>query len=180
MFSRLTIHTVRRMPVLFVLCVALFCASATVGVIVSGHGPRSLGTRPVVRSCQAGPVFRHNALMTAVAVAAPLSGGLSALVVVSGSGYVAGRDIGDARADGLSTATLARLTLPHGILEVPALCLACALGLRWTMMVFGWIGAPRVSVVVACAGLVILMIAAAALTECDYSIPSVRSVEKSW
>lgn len=66
-----------------------------------------------------------------------VSAGLVTIAVLLGNGLAVGQLIGFARASGMSHVDVAHLLLPHGVLELGALCVAGAVGLRGIRLAFG-------------------------------------------
>ena len=66
-----------------------------------------------------------------------VSAGLVTIVVLLGNGLAVGQLIGFAGASGMSHVDVAHLLLPHGVLELGALCVAGAVGLQGIRLAFG-------------------------------------------
>ena len=66
-----------------------------------------------------------------------VSAGAVTVVVLLGNGLALGQLIGFAGASGMSRVDVALLLLPHGVLEVGALCVAGAVGLQGVRFALG-------------------------------------------
>lgn len=77
-----------------------------------------------------GFILRRNMAVFVLLLFGLVSGGLVTVVVLLGNGIAIGQIIGFARASGMSVGDLANLLLPHGVLELGALCVAGAVGFQ--------------------------------------------------
>ena len=82
-------------------------------------------------------ILRRNMTVFLMLLLGVLSAGLVTVVVLLGNGLAVGQLIGFARVSGMSHADVAYLLLPHGVLELGALCIAGAVGLRGIGLAFG-------------------------------------------
>ncbi|MCY3840078.1 MAG: stage II sporulation protein M [Gammaproteobacteria bacterium] len=82
-------------------------------------------------------ILRRNLTVFLMLLLGVLSAGLVTIVVLLGNGLAVGQLIGFARTSGMSHADVAYLLLPHGVLELGALCIAGAAGLRGIGLAFG-------------------------------------------
>lgn len=82
-------------------------------------------------------ILRRNMTVFLMLLLGVVSAGLVTIVVLLGNGLAVGQLIGFARVSGMSQADVAYLLLPHGVLELGALCVAGAVGLRGIPLAFG-------------------------------------------
>ncbi|MDE0040094.1 MAG: stage II sporulation protein M [Gammaproteobacteria bacterium] len=82
-------------------------------------------------------ILRRNMTVFLILLLGVLSAGLVTIVVLLGNGLAVGQLIGFARTSGMSHVDVAYLLLPHGVLELGALCVAGAVGLRGIGLAFG-------------------------------------------
>lgn len=75
-------------------------------------------------------ILRRNMTVFVILLLGVVSAGTVTIVVLLGNGIAVGQLIGFAKGSGMSDATIANLLLPHGVLELGALCVAGAVGLR--------------------------------------------------
>jgi uncharacterized membrane protein SpoIIM required for sporulation len=75
-------------------------------------------------------IFGRNVTVYCWLLAGLLTGGASAFLVLLTNGVMLGQTIGFAEDAGAAPADIAGLLLPHGMLEVGALCIAGAVGLQ--------------------------------------------------
>ena len=85
-------------------------------------------------------ILRRNVTVFLILLLGVLSAGLVTIVVLLGNGLAVGQLIGFTRASGMSGVDVAYLLLPHGVLELGALCVAGAVGLRGIRLAFGVFG----------------------------------------
>ena len=77
-----------------------------------------------------GFILRRNLTVFVMLLLGVVSAGLVTVVVLLGNGLAIGQLIGFAGASGMSRVDVAHLLLPHGVLEMGALCVAGAVGLQ--------------------------------------------------
>ena len=82
-------------------------------------------------------ILRRNMTVFLMLLLGVVSAGLVTIVVLLGNGLAVGQLIGFARVSGMSQVDVAYLLLPHGVLELGALCVAGAVGLRGIPLAFG-------------------------------------------
>ena len=82
-------------------------------------------------------ILRRNMTVFLVLLLGLVSAGLVTIVVLLGNGIAIGQLVGFARASGMSPEDVAYLLLPHGVLELGALCVAGAVGLRGIRLALG-------------------------------------------
>ena len=82
-------------------------------------------------------ILRRNMTVFLMLLLGVVSAGLVTVVVLLGNGLAVGQLIGFAGAVGLSRVDVAHLLLPHGVLELGALCVAGAVGLQGIRLAFG-------------------------------------------
>ena len=82
-------------------------------------------------------ILRRNMTVFLMLLMGVVSAGLVTVVVLLGNGLAVGQIIGFAEASGMSRVDVAHLLLPHGVLELGALCVAGAVGLRGIRLAFG-------------------------------------------
>ena len=82
-------------------------------------------------------ILRRNMTVYVMLLLGVVSAGLVTIVILLGNGIAVGQLIGFARASGVSELEVANLLLPHGVLELGALCVAGAAGLRGVSLAFG-------------------------------------------
>ncbi|MCY3623804.1 MAG: stage II sporulation protein M [Gammaproteobacteria bacterium] len=82
-------------------------------------------------------ILRRNMTVFLILLLGVVSAGLVTIVVLLGNGLAVGQLIGFARVSGMSQVDVAYLLLPHGVLELGALCVAGAVGLRGIPLAFG-------------------------------------------
>ena len=90
-------------------------------------------------------ILRRNMTVFLILLLGVVSAGLVTIVVLLGNGLAVGQLIGFARISGMSNVDMAHLLLPHGVLELGALCVAGAVGLRGIPLAFGIWGIDRTS-----------------------------------
>ena len=88
-------------------------------------------------------ILRRNLTVFVVLLLGVVSAGLVSIVVLLGNGIAIGQLIGFAKGAGITNADLASLLVPHGVLELGALCMAGAVGLQGIrfavgVRVLGW------------------------------------------
>lgn len=81
-------------------------------------------------------ILRRNMTVFLILLLGIVSAGLVTVVVLLGNGIAVGQLIGFARVSGMSQLDVAYLLLPHGVLELGALCVAGAVGLRGIGLAF--------------------------------------------
>ena len=81
-------------------------------------------------------ILRRNMTVFLMLLLGLVSAGLVTVVILLGNGLAVGQLIGFARASGISHVDVAYLLLPHGVLELGALCVAGAVGLRGIGLAF--------------------------------------------
>lgn len=91
-------------------------------------------------------ILRRNMTVYVVLLLGVVSAGLVTIVVLVGNGMALGQLIGFAGAAGMSLADVANLLLPHGVLELGALCVAGAVGLKGIPLAFRISAVDRQSV----------------------------------
>lgn len=129
-------------------------------------------------------ILRRNMTVFLMLLLGVLSAGLVTIVVLLGNGLAVGQLIGFARASGMSHADVAYLLLPHGVLELGALCVAGAVGLRGIGLAFGLSAIDRSAFeslrlgTVLAFGLVAL--AAAAAVEAFVTVEIAESLRGRW
>jgi len=82
-------------------------------------------------------IVRRNMTVFVTLLLGIVSAGIVTIVVLLGNGIALGQLIGFAKGAGMSNADLANLILPHGVLELGALCVAGAVGLRGMRLALG-------------------------------------------
>lgn len=82
-------------------------------------------------------ILRRNMTVFVVLLLGVVSAGLVTIVVLLGNGLAVGQLVGFAQIAGMSQTDVAYLLLPHGVLELGALCIAGAVGLRGVGLAFG-------------------------------------------
>ena len=75
-------------------------------------------------------ILRRNMTVYVLLLFGLASAGLASVVVLFGNGIALGQVIGFAKLSGVPAGALANLLLPHGVLELGALCVAGAVGLQ--------------------------------------------------
>ena len=75
-------------------------------------------------------ILRRNMTVFVVLLFGLVSAGIVTVVVLLGNGIAIGQLIGFAKGAGMSDVAIASLLLPHGVLELGALCVAGAVGLQ--------------------------------------------------
>lgn len=75
-------------------------------------------------------ILRRNLTVFVMLLFGIVSAGVVTIVVLIGNGIAIGQLVGFAKEAGLSNFAVANLLLPHGVLELGALCVAGAVGLR--------------------------------------------------
>ncbi|MDE0422892.1 MAG: stage II sporulation protein M [Gammaproteobacteria bacterium] len=75
-------------------------------------------------------ILRRNMTVFVVLLLGLVSAGTVTIVVLLGNGIAIGQLIGFAKGAGMSNVAVANLLLPHGVLELGALCVAGAVGLQ--------------------------------------------------
>ena len=75
-------------------------------------------------------ILRRNMTVFVVLLFGLVSAGIVTVVVLLGNGIAIGQLIGFAKGAGMSNVAVANLLLPHGVLELGALCVAGAVGLQ--------------------------------------------------
>ena len=112
--------------------------------------PLSTGDQPAARERSPWELFafilRRNMTVYVVLLLGVVSAGLVTIVVLVGNGMALGQLIGFAGAAGMSLADVANLLLPHGVLELGALCVAGAVGLKGIPLAFSISSVNRQSV----------------------------------
>ncbi len=83
-------------------------------------------------------IFGRNVTVYCWLLAGLLTGGASAFLVLLTNGVMLGQTIGFAEDAGAAPADIAGLLLPHGMLEVGALCIAGAVGLQGLRLIRRW------------------------------------------
>lgn len=81
-------------------------------------------------------ILRRNMTVFVMLLLGVVSAGLLTVVVLLGNGLAVGQLIGFAGALGMSRVDVAHLLLPHGVLELGALCVAGAVGLQGIRLAF--------------------------------------------
>ena len=84
-----------------------------------------------------GFILRRNVTVFLMLLLGVVSAGLVTVVVLLGNGLAIGQLIGFAGASGMSRVDVAHLLLPHGVLEMGALCVAGAVGLQGFRLAIG-------------------------------------------
>ena len=82
-------------------------------------------------------ILRRNMTVFLMLLLGIVSAGLVTAVVLFGNGIAVGQLIGFARVSGMPLVDVAYLLLPHGVLELGALCVAGAVGLKGIRLAFG-------------------------------------------
>ena len=82
-------------------------------------------------------ILRRNMTVFVMLLLGVVSAGLLTVVVLLGNGLAVGQLIGFAGALGMSRVDVVHLLLPHGVLELGALCVAGAVGLQGIRLAFG-------------------------------------------
>lgn len=82
-------------------------------------------------------ILRRNMTVFVMLLLGVVSAGAVTVVVLLGNGLALGQLIGFAGASGMSRVDVALLLLPHGVLEVGALCVAGAVGLQGVRFALG-------------------------------------------
>ena len=109
---------------------------------VGAHGP--LGAEPTGWELFAF-ILRRNMTVFLMLLLGVVSAGLVTIVVLLGNGLAVGQLIGFARFSGMSLGDVAYLLLPHGVLELGALCVAGAVGLKGIRVALGIRAIERIS-----------------------------------
>lgn len=129
-------------------------------------------------------ILRRNMTVFVMLLFGVVSAGFVTIVVLLGNGIAIGQIIGLAKGVGMSNVAVASLLVPHGVLELGALCIAGAVGLQGIRFAFGirtlgWesLKSLRVGVVLAF-GLVALAVAAA--VEAFVTVEFAESLRKQW
>lgn len=81
-------------------------------------------------------ILRRNMTVFLMLLLGAVSAGLVTVVVLLGNGLAVGQLIGFAGAMGMTRVEVAHLLLPHGVLELGALCVAGAVGLQGIRLAF--------------------------------------------
>ena len=81
-------------------------------------------------------ILRRNMTVFLVLLLGVVSAGLVTVMVLLGNGIAIGQLIGFAKFSGMSQLDVACLLLPHGVLELGALCVAGAVGLKGIRLAF--------------------------------------------
>lgn len=132
----------------FVGAVLVLLAGVAVGIAVAewinampaGATPAVVGDAP--RGADPGGwelfefILRRNMTVFLMLLLGVVSAGLVTVVVLLGNGLALGQLIGFAGASGMSRVDVAHLLLPHGVLELGALCVAGAVGLQGIRLAF--------------------------------------------
>lgn len=184
--ARLQAVAVRWIPY-FLAAAGLFVAAATVGAAVGTE--RESFVVPVrspsdpVPELAAGSLFGHNAGIALGAAGGVLLLGLPTLFLLAYNGFLFGSTMVDA-AGSLGPLRTVALVAPHGVLELPAVWLAGAVGLRWTHLLWRLAnGASRTGDVprtvvdsLAAVALALLVLAVAAVVEASVTLPLARAL----
>ena len=88
-------------------------------------------------------ILRRNMTVFVILLLGVVSAGAVTVVVLLANGIALGQLIGLAKGAGMSNAAVASLIVPHGVLELGALCVAGAVGLQGVRLAFeirslGW------------------------------------------
>jgi len=83
--------------------------------------------KPVLRALL---IFRNNAKVVATMVSLGITG-IVPVAIIAGNGLVLGMIVEYVRASGLGITAVILSIVPHGIIEVPGICIAAAGGFRW-------------------------------------------------
>lgn len=129
-------------------------------------------------------ILRRNMTVFLMLLLGVVSAGLVTIVVLLGNGLAVGQLIGFARVSGMSQVDVAYLLLPHGVLELGALCVAGAVGLRGIPFAFGIRAVERSSFVALRLGTVLVFgfgaLAAAAGVEAFVTVEIAESLRGKW
>ena len=82
-------------------------------------------------------ILRRNMTVFVMLLLGVVSAGAVTVVVLLANGIALGQLIGLAKGAGMSNAAVASLIVPHGVLELGALCVAGAVGLKGVRLAFG-------------------------------------------
>lgn len=169
------------------LATCLFLATAIVGAAVGAERQSFIvpvrGRGDPVASLDAAGLFAHNAGIGLQIAAGAVLFGLPTVYLLSFNGFVFGATVADA-AGTLGPLRALALVAPHGVLELPAIWLAGAVGLRWLHLVWrlasggsSATGVPRAVLdSLAAVGLVLLLLAVAAVVEATVTVPLARAL----
>lgn len=129
-------------------------------------------------------ILRRNLTVFLMLLLGIVSAGLVTVVVLVGNGIAIGQLIGFARVSGMSLMDVAYLLLPHGVLELGALCVAGAVGLRGVGLAFGIAAIDRRSFGSLRLGTVLVFgmgaLAAAAGVEAFVTVEIASSLRGNW
>lgn len=129
-------------------------------------------------------ILRRNMTVFLMLLLGIVSAGLVTVVVLLGNGIAVGQLIGFARVSGMSLADVAYLLLPHGVLELGALCVAGAVGLRGIRLAVGLSAIDRTAFGSLRLGTVLVFglvaLAAAAAVEAFVTVEIAESLRGKW
>lgn len=178
---------VRRWLPYWLAAAGLFLATATLGAAVGAE--RQSFVVPVrsrgdpVADLDTASVFVHNGRVGLLLVGGAALFGLPTVYVLAWNGFLFGAAMADA-AGTLGPLRAVALVAPHGVLELPAIWLAGAVGLRWVHLLWTLAsgtsyrtGVPRTVVDSLGAGLLaVLALALAAAVEALVTLPLARAL----
>lgn len=165
----------------------LFLATATLGAAVGAE--RQSFILPVrspgdpIPQADAGSLFVHNVRIGLLTAAGVLLFGLPTLYLIAYNGFLFGSTMVDATGTFGPERAIA-LVAPHGVIELPAMWLAGAIGLRWLHLFWSLAsggsyttGVPQAVVdSVVAVLLVVVLTGAAAVVEATVTVPIARAL----